>query len=73
MVNSYSMNPTDSLRFKEELKNLSAYGVVTYTNAGRLNAEIENKFCKNQNICFNDLYETTDIVYNKVKQVKIPV
>ncbi len=73
MVNSYSMNPTDSLRFKQELKNLTAYGVVAYTNAGRLNAEIENKFCKDENICFNDIYEAADTIYNKVKQVKIPV
>lgn len=73
MVNSYSLNPTDSLRFKEELKNLTAYGVVSYTQAGRLNAEIENNFCDNQNICFDDLYEAAGKVYIKVKQLKIPI
>lgn len=73
MVNSYSMNPTDSPKFKGELKNLMAYGVVSYTTAGRLNAEIENNFCKNENICFNDIYHATDIVYNRIKQVKSPL
>jgi len=67
MVNSYSMNPTDTPRIKEELKNLLAYGVVTYNQAGKLNAEIENNFCENQNIFFRDLYQATNTVYNKVK------
>lgn len=73
MIHSYSMNPADTPRFKEELKNLSAYGVVSYNAAGKLNAEIENNFCKNENICFDDLYKATNTISKRIKQVKIPI
>ncbi len=74
MINSYSVNLTDSEKFKEELKNLSAYAMVTYNAAGKLNAEIASNFCKvKDEISFDDLYKAADTVYNKVKQVKIPV
>ena len=73
MVNSYSINPSDTPRFKEEFKNLTAYGVVSYTKAGKLNAEIENSFCSNENIFFDDLYHATYKLHNKVKQNSIPI
>lgn len=73
MVNSYSINLTDSPKFQKELNNLSAYGMVAYTNAGKLSAKVASDFCQKKDIAFDDLYEATNTVYNKVKNKTIPV
>lgn len=67
-VNSYSVKLMDVDLFRKKSKNLCAYGVVGYNQAGKMNAEIENSFCKASKINFDNLYEALDTVYNKVKK-----
>jgi len=69
MINSYSIEPLDTLKFKDEISNMASYGVVSYNEAGKMNAMIENSFCKNQNICFYDLYDAANTIYSRVRQL----
>lgn len=66
-VNSYSVSLLDIKDFRQAVPNLLAYGIVSYNNAGRMNAEIESSFCEWNDICFENLYEGLDTVYNRVK------
>lgn len=59
-VNSYSFTPIDSDKFKNVMKNLSAYSVVSYSEASQMNANIEKSFCKEKDICFNNLYDAVN-------------
>ena len=62
MINSYSISPMDSCNIKKDLINLSCSGVVCYSNANRMNAEIENRFCDSNNKIHNNLFEAIDYV-----------
>lgn len=66
-VNSYSINLLDVEGFKSKVKNLAGYAVVGHNKASLMNAEIENNFCANQNISYDNIYEALDTVYSKVK------
>ncbi len=66
-VNSYSISLMDLNLFKSKLENLSNYGVVGNCTASKMNAEIENSFCKAKSINYNTLYEAVDTIYSKVK------
>lgn len=67
-INSYSVSTLDIKDAREALPNLSAYGIVSYNEAGRMSAEIESNFCDRKDICFNDLYDGLDTIYGRVKQ-----
>lgn len=56
-INSYSIILTDVLKLKDELKNLSAYAVVTYSEATKRNLEIEGYFLNFNRKHFNSLHE----------------
>lgn len=66
-TNSYSVSTLDIKDVRQALPNLAAYGIVSYNEAGRMSAKIESTFCKRQDICFSDLYEGLDTVYQRVK------
>lgn len=66
-VHSYSVALLDIKDFRQALPNLKSYGIVSYNNAGRMNARIESSFCEWKDICFNNLYEGLDVTYKKVK------
>ncbi|MFP4845913.1 hypothetical protein [Winogradskyella sp. PE311] len=66
-INSYSVSTLDIKDVRQALPNLAAYGIVSYNEAGRMSAQIESAFCLRKDICFNDLYEGLDTVYQRVK------
>jgi len=66
-VNSYSVDILDIDKVQPLMPNMAAYGIVTHNEAGRMNAVIESNFCKSTDICFDNLYEGLDTVYNRVK------
>ncbi|NRD19958.1 hypothetical protein HNV08_07855 [Winogradskyella eckloniae] len=66
-VNSYSVEILDIKKAPSLLPNLSAYGIVTHNNAGKMNAIIESQYCKWKNICFDNLYEGINSVYQTIK------
>ncbi len=66
-INSYSVKLLDANLFREKVKNLSAYGVVGYNLAGKMNAEIENNFCLSENVNYDCIREAINNVSNKVK------
>lgn len=66
-VNSYSISLLDIKDARQKLPNLTAYGIVSYNNATRMNAEIESSFCEWKDICFNNLHESLDTIYKRVK------
>ncbi len=70
-INSYSVNLLHMPFFREQLKNLSSYGVVGHDPASRMNAKIENSFCISDQIDFNNIYDAVNSVYNKVINSKI--
>ena len=65
-TNSYSISLLDINKIKPILPNIVAYGVVSYNLAGRMNAEIENNFCKTQNISFRNLYIAFETINQRV-------
>lgn len=67
-VNSYSISLLDVKDARAALPNLSAYGIVSYNSATRMNAEIESSFCQWNDICFNNLYEGLDTIYKRVRR-----
>lgn len=69
-VNSYSIDLLDVKDVMQILPNLAAYAVVSHNEAGRMNAEIENSFCKSHNISFSNIYEGLDFVCKRVKTRK---
>ncbi|MGC6430515.1 MAG: hypothetical protein ACON5F_05695 [Jejuia sp.] len=66
-INSYSVDLLDTPRYKEKVEYLKAYGVVGHNPAAKMNAEIENGFCKASKVDFDSLNEAVYQVYNKVK------
>lgn len=66
-INSYSVKLLDVDLFREKVKNLCGYAVVSYNLAGKMNAEIENSFCLSENISYNSIQDAINNVYNKVK------
>ena len=65
-INSYSISLLDLKDARQALPNLAAYGIVSYTNATRMNAEIESSFCEWNDICFNNLHQSINSIYEKV-------
>lgn len=65
-VHSYSISLLDLKAARQALPNLSAYGIVSYNSATRMNAEIESSFCEWKDICFNNLHEGLDTIYKRV-------
>lgn len=67
-VNSYSISLLDLKEARQILPNLSAYGIVSYTNATRMNAEIESSFCEWKDICFDNLFEGLNTIQKRVEK-----
>ncbi|APY07343.1 hypothetical protein BWZ20_03075 [Winogradskyella sp. J14-2] len=65
-INSYSISILDLKKARQKLPNLAAYGIVSYTNATRMNAEIESSFCEWKDICFNNLYESLNTIQQRL-------
>jgi len=70
MINSYSIEPLDTLKFAMVFSNLVAYGAVCYNKAGKMSVIIQNGFCDNKIICFDDIYEAKDTLRKKVELIK---
>ena len=66
-VNSYSISLLDIKEARQALPNLAAYGIVSYNSASRMNAEIESSFCYWKDICFDNLYQGLETIYQRVK------
>ena len=66
-VYSYSVDLLNTQNYKEQAKNLYAYGVVGYDLAGKMNSELENDFCISDKGDYDNLQEAIFNVYNKVK------
>lgn len=66
-INSYSVSTLDIKDAREAVPNLKAYGIVSYNEAGRMSAQIESTFCERRDICFQNLYEGLDTIYQRVK------
>lgn len=67
-VNSYSVNLLDVPVFREQTKNLIAYGVVGHDLASKMNAEMENDFCASDDkIDFDSIYDAINNIYLKVR------
>jgi len=66
-INSYSVNLIHIPHFKNQAKNLKAYGVVGHDLAGKMNAEIENKFCYSENVNYDTLTDAIRSVSKKLK------
>jgi hypothetical protein len=67
-IYSYSVSILDIKDARLALPNLSAYRIIAYSHAGRMNAKIESSLCEWKNICFNNLHEGIDSVYQIVKK-----
>lgn len=66
-VNSYSISLLDLKKARQKLPNLAAYGIVSYNDATRMNAEIESSFCQWKDICFNNLYEGLNTIQHRIE------
>ena len=66
-INSYSVDLLDTHLYREQAKNLYAYGVVGHDLAGKMNAELENDFCISDKVDYENLHDAIFNVYNKVK------
>lgn len=66
-VNSYSIDTLRLSEYTENMSNFISYGVVGHDNASKMNAEIENGFCKIDNIYFDTINNAINSVYKKVK------
>lgn len=66
-INSYSVNLIDIPHFKNQAKNLKAYGVVGHDLASKMNAEIENRFCYSGNVNYDTLSDAIKSVSKKIK------
>ena len=67
-IYSYSVKLMDTELFRNQAKNLCAYGVVGHNPASKMNARVENTFCISEKIDYDTLYEAINSVYNKVKK-----
>lgn len=65
-VNSYSISILDLKKARQKLPNLAAYGIVSYTDATRMNAKIESSFCEWKDICFDNLYEGVNAIQQRL-------
>lgn len=66
-INSYSISLLDLKKARQKLPNLAAYGIVSYTDATRMNAEIESSFCQWKDICFDNLYEGLTSIQQRIE------
>ncbi|WP_296384576.1 hypothetical protein [Winogradskyella sp.] len=66
-INSYSVALLDIKDARLALPNLKAYGIVSYSSASRMSAEIESSICEWKDICFDNLHEGLDTIYKRVK------
>ncbi len=67
-INSYSVKLLDAELFRKKVKNLCYYAVVGHNTASKMNAEIENRFCKSQKISYDSIHEAMNTIYGKVKK-----
>lgn len=65
-INSYSISILDLKKARQKLPNLSAYGIVSYTDATHMNAKIESSFCEWKDICFYNLYESLNTIQQRI-------
>ena len=65
-INSYSIEVIKLMQFKRKIKNLAGYAVVAHNAASIMNAELENLYCKTNNICFTNINEAFIYVQQKV-------
>lgn len=70
-VNSYSVDLLDTPKYKEQVKNLQAYGVVGHNAASKMNATMENDFCASEKVDYDSIYDAINNVYNAVKNSKL--
>ncbi len=69
-INDFSISPLDYPKFNRALSNLSMYGVVHKNHFGRINYNIEKRFCDKPYKGYNDLYTAfnqVSIFVNKTK------
>ncbi|KAA5825750.1 hypothetical protein FPF71_07520 [Algibacter amylolyticus] len=66
-INSYSVNLVHVPLIRKMAKNLYAYGVVGHDLAGKMNAAIENDFCKADKVEYDSLFDAVNSIYNKVQ------
>ncbi|SFD35324.1 hypothetical protein [Algibacter pectinivorans] len=66
-INSYSVNLVHIPLIKKMAKNLYAYGVVGHDLAGKMNAAIENDFCKADKVEYDSLFDAVNSIYQRVK------
>ncbi len=55
-TNSYSIKPID-YKYMNKVPTLKCFGIVTYSEVGHSNAELESKFCKKPFGVFDNLTE----------------
>ncbi|CAH8283126.1 hypothetical protein EV196_102100 [Mariniflexile fucanivorans] len=72
-VNSYSVNLLDIDLFREKSKNLCAYAVVGHNFASKMNAVIENSFCENDTINYDNLHEAIDALTYKLRKCDLAI
>lgn len=65
-INSYSVNPSDWLKFFTNNYNLKGYGVVSQSKSSLLNTAIENLFFKKKIKRFSDLNTALQWAQSKV-------
>ena len=66
-INSYSVNLINTTLFKKKATNLCAYGVIGHDAASKMNAKLENDFCKPTKVDFDNIYEAINSISNRVK------
>jgi hypothetical protein len=69
-IHSYSIHPLDMQRAKQRYTHLKSYAVVATDRASKMSAEIENTFCQNEHISFDNLYEAVETVYQRLLNMK---
>ena len=67
----YSIVPLEIAEFKTVFKNLSAYAVVGHNKAGLMNVNIENNFCKSNDVVFDDLITAVNWMEDKLQSISL--
>lgn len=68
-INSYSIQPLDMKRTKDAYENFKFYASVSTDKASKMNGEIENSFCPNLKISFDNLYEAVETIHQRLSQL----
>jgi len=69
-VNSYSIDVVKLMEFKRKIKNLAGYAVVGHNAASKMNAELENLYCKTNTIYHTNINDAFNYVKQKVTDRK---